>query len=224
MRNLADTSSKTVLHEPMAQPAHAFFLPSGLASVHAVTTVGLNTEVAVVGRGGIIGSLHLIGPANVPTHAGCNLPGRRCAFPWDHVQKSFERDQDVHVRILEYVQAHAHSLSRVAGCHRIHGASQRLIRWLLSAPDLTKSSTIEITQEVLSEILGTKRVTIVAVAGKLQREKLLEYRRGRIHILDRRGLDKSAYDCCSTVSRSIGVYTRAKLPNSSAQVPSHHDR
>ena len=195
-------ASRTVLHEPKVRPAHAFFLTSGLASVLAVTTVGLATEVGAVGREGIIGSLHLIGPADVPTHCRMQLAGSAIRIPFENLQKAFERDRDVHVRILEYVQAQAHSLSQVAGCHRIHGASQRLTRWLLSAQDLTESSTIEITQEVLSEILGTKRVTIAAVAGELQREKLIEYRRGRIHILNRSGLEKSACDCYSTV-RSI---------------------
>jgi hypothetical protein len=37
--------------------------------------------------------------------------------------------------------------------------------WLFTAQDLTESSTIDITQEVLSEILATKRVTIAAAAG-----------------------------------------------------------
>ena len=61
---------------------------------------------------------------------------------------------------------HTHILSQVAGCHSIHGASQRLTRWLLTAQDLTESSTIDITQEVLSEILGTKRVTIAGCGGR----------------------------------------------------------
>ncbi len=192
-------ASKTILHEPAVRPSHAFFFTSGLASILAVTTVGLAAEVASVGRDGFIGSLHLIGPADVPTHCRMQLTGAAIRIPFDHLQKTFQQDEDVHTRVLEFVQAQAHSLSQLAGCHRIHGASQRLTRWLLSAQNLTESSTIEITQEVLGEILGTKRVTIVAAAGELQRAKLIEYRRGHIHILNRNRLEALACDCYSTI-------------------------
>ena len=191
--------SKTVLHESKSRPSHAFFLTSGLASVLAVTTVGFASEVGVVGREGFTGSLHLIGPVDTPTHCRMQLAGAAVRIPFDHLQKAFQQDEDVHRRVLEFVQVHTHTLSQVAACHRIHGASQRLVRWLLTAQDLTESSTIDITQEVLSEILGTKRVTIAAVAGELQRGKLIEYRRGHIHILNRKGLEATACDCYSTV-------------------------
>lgn len=192
-------ASRTILHEPKARPSHALFLTSGLASVLAVTTVGLATEVAAVGREGFIGSLHLIGPADVPTHCRMQLAGAAVRIPFDHLQKTFQQDEDVHSRVLEFVQAQAHGLSQLAGCHRIHGASQRLTRWLLTAQHLTESSTIDITQEVLSEILGTKRVTIAAAAGELQRANLIEYRRGHIHLLNRKGLEAVACDCYLTV-------------------------
>ena len=191
---------KTVLHESKTRPSHAFFLTSGLASVLAVTTVGLATEVGMVGKEGFIGSLHLIGPVDAPTHCRMQLSGAAVRVPLDHLQKAFKQDEEVHRRILEFVQAQAHNLSQVAGCHRIHGASERLARWLLTAQDLTESSTIDITQETLSEILGTQRVTIVAAAGDLQRDELIEYRRGHIHILNRKGLESEACDCYRTIS------------------------
>ena len=198
-------SSKTVLHEPKTRPSHALFLTSGLASVLAVTTVGLATEVGAVGREGVIGSLHLIGPSDVPTHCRMQLAGAAVRVPFDDLRRASEQDRDVHTRVLEYVQAQAHSLSQ--GATASTGLRNRLTRWLLSAQDLAESSTIHITQEVLSEILGTKRVTIAAVAGALQRDKLIEYRRGHVRILNRRALEAVACDCYSTM-RTIhkGLY------------------
>ena len=192
-------ASRTILYESATRPTHALFLTSGLASIFAVTTLGIAAEVAAVGREGFIGSLHLIGPADVPTHCRMQLSGTAVRVPFDHLQKLFRQDEDLHRRVLEFVQAQAHSLSQLAGCHRIHEASQRLTRWLLSAQYLTESSTIDITQEVLSEILGTKRVTIAAAAGELQRAKLIKYRRGHIHVLDRRKLEAIACDCYTTM-------------------------
>ncbi len=200
-------AARTILHEPDSRPSHALFLTSGLASILAVTTLGLAAEVAAVGREGFIGSLHLIGPNDGPTHCRMQIAGSAVRIPFEHVEETFHQHDDVQTRILELVQAQTHSLSQLAGCHRIHDASQRLTRWLLHAQLLTESPTIDITQEVLSEILGTKRVTIVAAAGELQREKLIEYSRGHIHILNRVGLEKIACDCYATIkSLHKGLY------------------
>ena len=196
-----ELSAMSVLHESHARPSHAFFLTSGLASILAVTTVGLATEVGVVGREGFVGSFHLIGPVDAPTHCRMQLAGAAVRVPFDHLQEAFDKDEKFHTSILEYVQAQSHGLSQLAGCHRIHNASQRLTRWLLTAHDLTGLATIDITQEVLSELLGTKRVTIAAAAGELQRGKLIEYRRGHIQIINRRKLEALACDCYSTIQQ-----------------------
>ncbi len=192
-------ASKTILHDPQARPLHVFFLTSGLASVLAVTTAGFAAEVEVVGREGFTGSLHLIGPVDAPTHCRMQLAGAAVRIPFDHLQTAFEEDEHVNKRVLEFVQAQTHNLSQLSGCHRIHDASQRLTRWLLTAQQLTESSTIDVTQEVLSELLGTKRVTVAAAAGKLQRAKLINYSRGRIHILDRKKLGLLACECYATI-------------------------
>ncbi len=190
---------KSVLHDARTRPLHVFFLTSGLASVLAVTTTGLAAEVGMLGREGFTGSLHLIGPVDAPTHCRMQLPGAAVRIPFDHLQSAFRNDEQLHRRVLEFVQAQTHHLSQLAGCHRIHDASQRLTRWLLTAQKLTEASTMDITQEVLSELLGTKRVTIAAAAGKLQREKLIRYSRGRIQILNRNRLESLACDCYATV-------------------------
>ena len=203
-----ELATTTILHEAKSRPSHAFFLTSGLASVLAVTTLGLSAEIGMVGREGFIGSLHLIGPADTPTHCRMQLAGAAIRIPMEHLQKAFEQDEAIHRRVLEFVQAQAHALSQVAGCHRIHGALERLTRWLLHAKDLTGSSNIDITQEALSELLGTKRVTIVAAAGELQRQGLIDYRRGHIHLLDLRGLEAVACDCYSTLKElHRGLYS-----------------
>lgn len=189
----------SVLHDAKTRPSHAFFLTSGLASILAMTTVGLAAEVGVVGREGFVGSLHLIGPADPPTHCRMQIAGAALRVPFKQLQQAFDEDERFHRRILEYVQFQAHRLSQVAGCHRTHEASQRLSRWLLTAQDLTESSTLDITQEALSELLGTERVTIAAAAGKLQKEQMIEYRRGHIRIVNRKKLELVACDCYSTI-------------------------
>lgn len=78
-------------------------------------------------------------------------------------------------------------LSQIAACHRLHEAEQRLFRWLLTVRDRTQNDVLNLTQDFLSMMLGSRRTTVTAIAGSLQAAVLIEYRRGRIKILDAPG-------------------------------------
>ena len=61
--------------------------------------------------------------------------------------------------------------------------------------DRVPGDEFTLTQEFLAEMLGVRRATVTDAAGRLKRRKLIEYRRGRIRVLDRRGLEKAACEC-----------------------------
>jgi len=78
----------------------------------------------------------------------------------------------------------------------------RLARWLLTSADRMESESLQLTQEFLAQMLGVQRSTVTVAAGNLQREGLIGYSRGRIHITDRAGLTARACECYSTVTAS----------------------
>ncbi len=51
------------------------------------------------------------------------------------------------------------------------------------------------TQEFLSTMLGVRRVAVSEAASAFQRRKLIEYRRGRIRIVDHPGLEAACCNC-----------------------------
>jgi Mn-dependent DtxR family transcriptional regulator len=61
--------------------------------------------------------------------------------------------------------------------------------------DRTHENDLNFTHEYLSEIIGTERTTVTAIAGAMQREGLIEYSRGQVKILDRKSLEAAACDC-----------------------------
>jgi hypothetical protein len=56
-----------------------------------------------------------------------------------------------------------------------------------------------LTQEFLGEMLGVRRAGVTVAAGQLKRRRLIDYRRGRIRILDRKGLEKMACECYALI-------------------------
>jgi CRP-like cAMP-binding protein len=186
---------RTVLYEAEQVPKYAYFMTSGIASIVTAMSDGGTAEVGLIGREGFVGSFHLLGPLPVSTDCFIQLEGTALRIPFRELQKVFRSSEEVRDRILEFVQNQTLSLAQLAGCHRLHEAEERLARWLLMAQDRVQSDDLDFTQEFLAMMLGSRRTTVTAVAGALQRDGLIEYRRGRVEIMDRAKLEKAACDC-----------------------------
>ncbi len=89
--------------------------------------------------------------------------------------------------------------SQLATCNRLHSIEQRCCCWLLLTHDRVAGDEFDLTHEFLSEMLGTRRAGVTEIAAALQRAGLIRYTRGRITILDRKGLEKAACECYATV-------------------------
>jgi Mn-dependent DtxR family transcriptional regulator len=71
--------------------------------------------------------------------------------------------------------------------------------------DLTQSNELRLTQEFLAQMLGVRRTSVSLVAGTLQKAGLINYRRGKIQLVDLEQLEQSACECYETVK---GHYER----------------
>jgi CRP-like cAMP-binding protein len=101
--------------------------------------------------------------------------------------------------VLHYLQ-----VSQTAACNRLHGAEQRLARWLLMAQDRLDSGVLSITHDFLATMLGTDRPTITLAAGVLQKKKLIKYPRGAVKILNRTKLERAACECYGIIQQLNG--------------------
>ena len=186
---------KMALYEPEEQPRYGYFLTSGVASVVATVEEGGSAEVGMIGAEGIVGSMQLLGPAAVPTQCFMQAEGAALRIPFTELRKAFHESEEIRERILEFVQSQALSATQISGCHRLHGAEERLARWLLMARDRIKSDALGLTQEFLGQMLGARRTTVTLVAGALQQSGLIEYSRGRVRVLNHENLEGAACSC-----------------------------
>lgn len=192
---LVELPLHTILYEEEIAPRYAYFLIGGLASIVTPMSNGDSVEVGFIGHEGVVGGLHLLGPASSSTRCMMQLPGTALRISYSDLEKAFLLSPEIHARTLEFVQQQAIMVAQIAGCNRLHGSDQRLIRWLLTAQDRTQSSDLQFTHQYLAEMIASQRTTITVIARDLQERGFISYSRGVVHILDRPGLEKAACDC-----------------------------
>jgi hypothetical protein len=57
------------------------------------------------------------------------------------------------------------------------------------------------TQELIANMLGVRREGVTEAAGKLQKAGVIEYRRGKITVLDRLRLEEMSCECYEVVRK-----------------------
>lgn len=166
------------------------------------------TEVVLIGKEGVTGCMQMLGPAAIPTACFIQLAATGFRVRHDHLTRVFHESQEVHSRILEFVQQESFTLSQVAGCNRMHSAESRLARWLLMAQDRVESPNLNFTQQFLAEMLGLQRTTVSSVAGALHDAGCIDYARGNLTVLNRADLESRACNCYQTAKKLFsGLYS-----------------
>ncbi len=86
-------------------------------------------------------------------------------------------------------------ISQRSVCKSFHIIEKRLSSWLLMLHDRVGKNQLTLTQEQISLCIGAYRPSITLVAQSLREKGLIDYMRGKIHIIDRQGLEFSACEC-----------------------------
>ena len=194
MEEVALPISQT-LYRPGEPPRHAHFMTSGATSIVTFMKDGQGVEVGLIGLEGIVESLHLLGPSAVPTTGFVQVEGTALRMPYAELAREFAQHEPLRYRILQAAQGQSLMLSQLAACNRLHEVEERLARWLLMVADRIGRQDFYLTQEFLAEMIGARRTTVTLASGSLQRLGCIEYRRGKIRIIDRDKLTHAACEC-----------------------------
>lgn len=190
----------TVLYEAEQVPRYAWFITSGIASKMISMSDGRSAEIGLWGHEGVVPCYQLLGDAGKgPVRCVAQMETRAYRIPFQELQREFQRCEPFRHLVLRCAQRRSLILSQIAACNRLHDAEQRMARWLLTAHDLTGTSSISLSQGFLADILGARRTTVTLAAGALRRRRLIAYRRGQIQILDQGKLKTAACECYATV-------------------------
>jgi CRP-like cAMP-binding protein len=181
---------------------YAYFPATAIVSMLYVMESGAAAEIASVGNEGVLGIPLFMGGITTPSSAVVQTAGMSYRLKANRLQEEFNRAGGTQRLLLRYTQALAVQIGQTASCNRHHTIEQQLCRWLLSTLDRLPSSDVVMTHELVSGILGVRRESITAAAGKLQRAGVLSYRRGHITVVERAGLEAVACECYTVVKQA----------------------
>jgi CRP-like cAMP-binding protein len=190
------------LSEPNQPIEFVYFLNSGLISTDAVTVKGEQVEVGLIGREGFSGLAALLDQPQMSHMVIMQGAGEGLRIRSSLVRAEFLKGGTFQKLVHAFAYLQLVQITQSVLCNRMHEVEARLARWLLSSADRMESEFLHLTQEFLSQMLGVQRSTVTVAAGELQRNGLIGYSRGRIHILDRAGLAAKTCECYGIVNAS----------------------
>ncbi len=117
------------------------------------------------------------------------------------LKDEFHRNGAVQLLLLRYTQVLITQMAQTAVCNRHHSLDQQLCRWLLLSLDCLPSNEVDMTQELIANMLGVRREGVTAAAGNLQKLSVIRYRRGKITVLDRPKLESLCCECYTVVKK-----------------------
>jgi CRP-like cAMP-binding protein len=196
-----------ILHEPGGIMEYVYFPVNSMVSLISHTPEGESVEVGIVGFEGMAGISAVLGVDRSPYEAMVQIPDSGMRMRVRAVREEFKRGGALHDLLLRYTQGLLLQTSQIAACNRLHSLSERLARWLLMSYDRCACEDLPFTQEFLALMLGVRRAGVTEAAIILQTEGYITYRRGRIKIIDREGLEEHTCDCYEIVKAEFDLLT-----------------
>lgn len=188
-----------VLYESGTTGGYVYFPTSSIVSLLYVMKNGDSAEIAVVGHEGLVGISLFLGGNATPSRAVVQSAGTGFRMKAQFIKDEFGKSGPAMHLLLRYTQALITQMSQTAVCNRHHSLDEQLCRWLLLSLDRLPGNELVMTQELIANMLGVRRVGVTEAALKVQDAGLIRYSRGRIQVLDRLGLEKRSCECYQVV-------------------------
>lgn len=188
-----------VLYHPQEPIRHVYFPTSSLISLVTLTEGHQTLEIGMVGSEGMLGTPLALGVYDSAACARVQGSGMALRMNAAAFMHEFGQNAQLQRKLYRYIHELMVELAQTAACNRFHHVEARLARWLLMTRDRLQSDQLHLTQDLLGNMLGVRRVGVTQAAGALRQRKLISYSRGEIRILNARGLEAAACPCYQSI-------------------------
>jgi len=180
---------------------YVYFPDEALVSLVTHINDGLNVEVGIIGRDGMVGIPVLLGDDIAFEEALVQVAGSAMRMR-SNVLKGIltERHSPLLTLLLLYTRKLMKQVVQTAVCNRLHSERERLARWLLMCRDRVESDELLLSQDFVSDVLGERRESVTNAAIDLQADEIIRYTPSNITILNRERLEEVACECYRVVA------------------------
>jgi CRP-like cAMP-binding protein len=188
---------KELLFEPGKRIDYVYFPLTAVASLLNLVEDTAGVEIATIGNEGLVGlSVSWgINTFNPREYVQCQVPGDALVMDAETFAAKVSEGRELTWLVHRYTQAFVTQIGQQVACNGLHSIEERCARWMLLTHDRVGSDEFPLTQEFLAQMLGVRRPSVTLVAGILQQAGFIRFRRGRITITDRRGLEGASCGC-----------------------------
>jgi CRP-like cAMP-binding protein len=188
-----------VLYRPREAIRHVYFPSDCMVSLLALADGHHALEVGLVGCEGMLGVPLTLGVKYSPVRALVQGSGSALRMKSAPFLEECRHNLPLQRAVSRYTYDLMVQVTQTAACNRFHQVEARLARWLLMTRDRMRSNEFRLTQEMVGNMLGVRRVAVTNAASTLQKRKMIRYRRGAIRILDNKALEAAACLCYQVV-------------------------
>lgn len=188
-----------VFGSPLCLPGeelrHVYFPSTGFISLITPAGASESLEVGLVGYEGIFGITLLLDINTSPLVGLVQGSGAALRMSASRFRRAANEIVAFRRILHRYLYVLTAQLAQSAACGRFHLLDARMARWMLMTHDRAVDDTFRLTHEFLAQMLGVRRAGVTEVAGRLQKQRLISYRRGEVTILDRDRLESASCPC-----------------------------
>lgn len=201
-----------VLYEPGKAIRDVYFPIDCLISLLTAVDKRRSLEVGMVGNEGMAGMPFILGMGVSGVRALVQGGGEALRMGAVPFRIEFDNNPALQAALYRYMYALMAQISQTAACNRFHEVEPRLARWLLMTRDRVMSDEFLLTHEFLAHMLGMRREGVTEAASMFKYRKLIRYERGKIKILDLKGLQAASCPCYQIVQRAFKRAQRQSPP------------
>ena len=184
-----------VLHEAGAPIRHVYFPVDCVVCLLTKIDEQRTVATGLVGHEGMVGLALALEVGISSVRAEVQVAGTALRMPATRFTNEFQRGLQLQRQLYRYAQVKLDQARQLAACIASHRFEQRLACWLVMIADRARSSELFLTQEHLAAVFNVRRVSVTLACGALRARGLIRYSRGRISILDRKGLESASCGC-----------------------------
>jgi CRP-like cAMP-binding protein len=190
---------------------HAYFPQGSVLSLLTVLENGSAIETANIGREGAFGLFAAMYSRVSFNRCLVQLEGGMVGCPIELLQSEFKRSEHVRDLFVSYSETLLSQVQQTVACNAMHATEEKMCRWLLMMHDRAEGEVLTYTHEFLSHMLGANRKSVTLAAQSMQKAGLINYRRGKIQIVDRPGLEKASCECYAIVRARFDAFLTPPL-------------